>query len=130
MKDVIWGLQYFHKIDTPGNKKFVDAYKAEYNEIPPYIAANPYINIMTMLQAIERAKSDDPMKVIDATEDYEYEGLTGVEKYRACDHQMVKPYYSLRCKGADQMKSPEDFADIIGQSTNIEPCAETGCKMS
>jgi branched-chain amino acid transport system substrate-binding protein len=103
MEDVIWGLQYFHKIDTPGNKKFVNAYKAEYNEIPPYIAANPYINIVTMLQAIDRAKSDDPMKVIAATEDFEYEGL---------------------------MKTPEDFADIIGQSTNIEPCAETGCKMS
>ena len=130
MKDVIWGLQYFYKIDTPGNRKFVDAYKAEYNEIPPYIAANPYINILTMLQAIDRAKSDDPMKVIAATEDFEYEGLTGIEKYRSCDHQMVKPYFSLRCKGVDQMKSPEDFADIIGQSTNIEPCAETGCKMS
>lgn len=129
MEGVIWGLQYFYKIDSPGNKKFVAAYRRAYNETPPYIAANPYINTMTLLQAIERAGSDDPIKVIEATEDWEYEGLTGPEKYRACDHQVVKPYYTLRCKGPDQMEDAEDFADIIGASTHLAPCDQTGCKM-
>jgi branched-chain amino acid transport system substrate-binding protein len=130
MQGVIWGLQYFYKIDSPGNKKFLEAYRAAYNDTPPYIAANPYINIVTLLQAIERAGSDDPVKVVQATEDFEYEGLTGTEKYRACDHQVVKPYYTLKCKGPGDMKDSEDFADIIGSSTNIAPCEETGCKMS
>jgi hypothetical protein len=42
----------------------------------------------------------------------------------------VKPYYTLQCKAAGAMKDPDDFADIIGSSTNIPPCAETGCKLS
>lgn len=129
MEGVIWGLQYFYKIDSPGNRKFVEAYRKAYNETPPYIAANPYISTLTTLAAIDRAGVDDPVKVVKAIEDFEYEGLTGPEKYRGCDHQVVKPYYSLRCKGESEMKDPDDFADIIGSSTHIAPCAETGCKL-
>jgi len=127
---VIWGLQYFYKIDSPGNKKFVEAFRKKFNETPNYLAANPFTNVQVLLQSIERAKTDDPAKVVQAMEDYEYEGLTGQEKFRACDHQAVKPYYTLQCKAPDAMKTPDDFADIIGSSTNIPPCEETGCKMS
>lgn len=129
MQDVIWGLQYFYKIDSPGNKKFVDAYRRDYNETPPYIAANPYIAILSLLQAIDMAKSDDPAKVASTLEDWEYEGLTGTEKYRGCDHQAVKPYYSLKCKSPDAMQHEDDFADIIGSSSHLAPCEETGCKL-
>lgn len=129
MEGVIWGLQYFYKIDSPGNRKFVEAYRKAYNETPPYIAANPYISTLTTLAAIDRAGVDDPVQVIKAIEDFEYEGLTGPEKYRSCDHQVVKPYYSLRCKAQSEMKDADDFADIIGSSTHIAPCEETGCKL-
>ncbi len=129
MQGVVWGLQYFYKIDSPGNKKFVESYRKAYKETPPYIAANPYIAILSLLQAIDKAKSDDPAVVSAALEDWEYEGLTGPEKYRACDHQVVKPYYSLKCKGPTEMTSEDDFADIIGSSTNLAPCADTGCQM-
>ena len=129
MDGVIWGLQYFYKINAPGNKKFVEAYIRDYNEIPPYIAANPYIAVLSLLQAMDKAGTDDPTKVSVAIENMEYEGLTGREKYRACDHQMVKPYYTLKCKGPNAMQDENDFADIIGSSTNLAPCEETGCKI-
>jgi len=45
-----------------------------------------------------KSQNDDPVKVVQAMEDFEYEGLTGPEKFRACDHQAVKPYYTLQCK--------------------------------
>jgi branched-chain amino acid transport system substrate-binding protein len=130
MEGIIWGLQYFYKIDSPGNRQFVEAFRKKFNETPNYLAANPFTNILTLLQCIERAKTDEPLKVVQAMEDYEYEGLTGKEKFRACDHQAVKPYYTLQCKAPDAMKTPDDFADIIGSSTNIPPCADTGCKFS
>ena len=129
MDGVIWGLQYFYKIPSPGNKKFVKAYREAYKETPPYIAANPYIAFMALFQAIEQAKSDDPNKVAQTLADMEYEGLTGTEKYRGCDHQAVKPYYTLRCKGEKEMQTPDDFADIIGFSNNLAPCEQTGCKL-
>ena len=129
MEDVIWGLQYFYKIDTPKNNEFVKAFKKEYGEVPPYIGASAYAGMITMLECIERAGSTDPRKVIEAWEDYEYDGITGREKWRACNHQLIKNYFSAKCKGPEKMKSPEDFADIIGYSKNFLPCKETGCKM-
>jgi branched-chain amino acid transport system substrate-binding protein len=129
MEGVVWGLQYFYKIDAPGNKKFVAAYERDYNEMPPYIAANPYIAILALLQSVDVAGTDDTDAVAKAMEDREYEGLTGPEMYRACDHQVVKPFYTLKCKGPDEMKTKYDFADIIGSSTNLAPCEETGCNL-
>ena len=129
MEDVIWGLQYFYKIDTPKNNEFIKAFKEEYGEVPPYIAASAYAGMITMLECIERAGSTDPRKVIKAWEDYEYDGITGREKWRACNHQLIKNYCSIKCKGPEEMKGPEDFGDIIGYSKNFLPCEETGCKM-
>ena len=130
MRGIIWGLNYFYKIDAPGNKKFVAAFHKAYNEVPPYVAASAYIHLKLVLEGIDRAGSDDPLKVAKALEGYEYEGLTGTETIRACDHQVIKPYYTIKCKGPTAMKTPEDFGDIIGQSTNVLPCEETGCKMA
>ena len=130
MEGVIWGLQYFYKIDAPKNREFVKAFKEEYGEVPPYIAASAYSGMVTMLECIERAKSTDPRKVIKAWEGYEYDGITGREKWRACNHQLIKNYFSVKCKGPDAMKSPEDFADIIGYSKHFLPCDQTGCNMA
>ena len=129
MEDVLWGLQYFYKIDTPQNKAFVEAFSQEYGEVPPYIAASAYAGMITMLECIERAGTDDPNKVIEAWEDYEYDGITGREKWRACNHQLIKNYFTVKCKGPDDMQGPEDFGDIIGYSQNFLPCEETGCQM-
>lgn len=130
MKDVIWGLQYFYKIDAPKNRELVAAFREEYGEVPPYIAASAYAGMITMLECIERAGSTDPMKVIQAWEGYEYDGVTGREKWRACNHQLIKSYFTVKCKGPEEMKDPEDFGDIIGYSKNFLPCEKTGCKMS
>ncbi len=129
LQGVIWGLQYFYKIDTPANKQLVETFKAKYGEVPPYVAAQTYASTMTLLQAIDKAGSDKPADVIAALEDFKYAGLTGEEVYRACDHQCIKPYYTIRCKAAADMKDPDDFGDIIGSSINFQPCGENGCNM-
>ncbi len=130
MEDVIWGLQYFYKIDTPENKELVAEFKKEYGEVPPYVAAMAYAGMLVMLECIERAGSTDPMKVIEAWEGYECDGITGREKWRACDHQCIKNYFTVKCKGPQAMKDPEDFGDIVGYSANFLPCEKTGCKMA
>ena len=129
LEGVIWGLQYFYKIDSPANKMLVDTFKAKYGEMPPYVTAQTYASTMTLLKAIAKAGSDKPAKIIAALEDYKYSGLTGEEVYRSCDHQCIKPYYSVRCKAPSAMKTPEDFGDIIGSSVNFQPCGLNGCIM-
>lgn len=129
LEGVIWGLQYFYKIDSPANKRFVETFKTKYDEMPPYVAAQTYASTMTLLAAIDKAGADDPAKVIPILEDMKYDGLTGPEVYRACDHQCIKPYFSVQCKAPSAMKTPEDFADILGSSVNFQECGLNGCSM-
>lgn len=130
LEGVIWGLQYFYKIDSPTNAHFVETFKKKYDEVPPYVSAQTYASTLALLEAIDKAGTDDPAAVIAALEDYKYAGLTGEEYYRACDHQCIKPYYSVRCKAPSEMANPEDFGDIIGSSVNFQPCGENGCNMA
>jgi branched-chain amino acid transport system substrate-binding protein len=129
LEDIWVGIQYYHTIDTPMNKRVVEAYRKKYGVMMPYVAASGYQQMKVMLEAIKRAKSTDVKKVIAAWEDYEYEALTGREVYRKCDHQCIKPYYTVRCKSEAEKKAPDDFAEIVGFSKNFLPCDKTGCKM-
>ena len=129
LEDVYVGIQYYHTIDTPENKRVADIFYKKFNARMPYTAALGYACMKTNLQAIERAKSADVPQVIAGWEDFEYEGLTGKEVYRACDHQCIKPYYTVRCKKESEKKAPDDMAEIIGSSRNFMPCDQTGCKM-
>jgi len=130
LEGTIWGLQYWHTIDTPGNNEFVKVFKEKYGEVPPYSSQESYSPALNFLRCIQRAGSAEPLKVVEAMEGYEYEGTTGPEKWRACDHQCIKKVYTVRCKAPQAMKSPDDFVDIIGSSVNYLPCEKTGCKMS
>ena len=129
LEDIWVGIQYYHTIDTPMNKKVVEAYRKKYGVMMPYVAASGYQQMKVMLEAIKRVGSTDVRKVIAAWEDYEYGALTGREVYRKCDHQCIKPYYTVRCKSEAEKKAPDDFAEIVGSSKNFLPCEKTGCKM-
>lgn len=130
LEGTIWGLQYWHTLDTPKNIEFVKAFKDKYGEVPPYSSEESYAPALNFLECIEKAKSADPLKVVAAMENYEYDGVTGREKWRACDHQCIKKVFTVRCKEPQAMKSPDDFVDIVGSSVNYLPCEKTGCKMS
>lgn len=62
-------------------KKFVDAYKAKYNEDPSSFAALGYDTVYVLKQAMEKAGSTDKKAVVDAIKAIEFEGVTGKFKY-------------------------------------------------
>jgi len=130
LEDVIVGAQYEWNIDTPANKRLNEIYKKAFNELPTYNAASAYQETLTILAAIKKAGSTDHLKVIKAMENMEYDGITGKEIYRACDHQAIKNYYTLRCKKQSEKKFEDDYSEIIGFSKNFPDCANTGCKMN
>ena len=129
LEDVIAGCQYEWNVDTPANKRLNELYKKAYNELPTYTAASPYQATLTILNAAKKAGSTDHLKVIKAMENMEYDGITGKEMYRACDHQNIKNYYTLRLKKESEKKFDDDFSEIIGSSKNFVDCAKTGCTM-
>ena len=126
---MIAGCQYEWNVDTPANKRLNELYKKAYNELPTYTAASPYQATLTILNAAKKAGSTDHLKVIKAMENMEYDGITGKEMYRACDHQNIKNYYTLRLKKESEKKFDDDFSEIIGSSKNFVDCAKTGCTM-
>lgn len=130
LEDIIVGAQYEWNIDTPQNKRLNEIYKKTYNELPTYNAASAYQETLTILTAIKKAGSTDHLKVIKAMENMEYDGITGKEVYRGCDHQAIKNYYTLRCKKESEKKFADDYSEIIGFSKNFAECAKTGCKMN
>lgn len=135
LEDVIFGCQYWHQVDTPVNNAFVKAYREAYGVNPPYTAAASYGEIEILLAGIERAgTADDTKAVVEAIEDWEYEGLVGsggktTEYYRSCDHNCVHNYHTLRAKAPGEMKYDEDYVEIVGASARLVPCEESGCDL-
>ena len=123
------GVSYYHTIDTPQNKRAVAAYRKKYCVWMPYAAAYGYQQMRANLHAIKRACSANPDDVAKAWEYYRYQALTVKKYFRKCDHQCIRPYYTVKLKSRSEMKNPEDFAEIVRGSVNFPSCEETGCRM-
>lgn len=126
---VYFGAQYWHGIDSPLNKELVQLTQSKLKMNPNYSLAGSYICTRIMVDAMIKANSDDPAKVIAQMEGMRYEGLTGTEEIRKEDHQVLKNYYLLKGKKKSEMKDKDDYAIIVHSGQSFLPVAETGCKM-
>lgn len=126
---VYFGAQYWHGIDAPGNREFVERARAAFKANPNYSLAGSYICTKILIDAILKAGSDDPAKVIPVLEGMQYTGLTGDEEIRAGDHQVLKNYYLLKGKPKAAMKDKDDYADILSFGKSFLPLDQTGCKL-
>ncbi|ANN76586.1 ABC transporter substrate-binding protein [Bordetella flabilis] len=126
---VYFGAQYWHGIDSPGNKDLVKRSQDAFKSNPNYSLAGSYICTKILIDAIVKAGTDDPAKVIATLEGMQYTGLTGEERIRAEDHQVLKNYYLLRGKAKSAMKDKDDYADILSSGQSFLPVAQTGCKL-
>src|SRR2546426_12171447 len=69
--------------DIPENKAFLDAFKKEYgSELPDWTDGEMYQALMILFAAIEKAKSDEPMKIVAAMEDLEVTSVKDAIKMR------------------------------------------------
>lgn len=130
LEGVYIGCQYWHEIDSPGNRKLVDLWKSELGELPGYVAVSGYVGAQLILDAVKRTGGADPKTLVETLEGYTYEGPTGDELIRAGDHQCIKNYYLLRGKPKDKKRYEQDFVDIVSFGKSFIPEAETGCRMS
>ncbi|MDF3835547.1 ABC transporter substrate-binding protein [Cupriavidus basilensis] len=129
-EDIYFGLQYWHGLDTPGNKTFLDVYRREFKENPRFYSAADYQIATLMFDAIRKGGSEDPAAIIKALEGYTYSGLTGEEQVRPFDHQVIKNYFLARGKKRAAMKDGDDFVDILSSSKTASPKSESDCKMA
>lgn len=127
---VYLGTQFWHDVKVPLVKDLTERYRKKYGENISYVPVSNYIMMKLILEAIERAKSDDLNATIPALEGYEYSGPTGKEVVRALDHQVVKAYYLLRGKKKADMKNEDDFFETVSVSSgSVPPPNESECKL-
>lgn len=127
---VYTGTQYYHEIDSPGNRRIVKLFEDEYKRVPSYSMLNVYMCNELLLRGIKAAGSAEPAAMISALEGMSYEGPTGTEKVQAFDHQCVKNYYLGRGKAKSKKRNESDFIEILSYGKSFLPAADTGCKFT
>jgi len=126
---VYFGAQYWHEVDTPGNKEMVGLCRKEYGINPNYPMAADYIGTRIILEAIKAANSVEPAKVRAKLEGLSYQGPTGEETVRPFDHQVIKDYYLLRGNARASVKDPDQLASVVSAGKSFVTQAKSLCKM-
>jgi len=130
VEDVYFGCQYWHGVDAPTNKHFVELCRRNFKVTPPYNTALTYISTRLTLEAINRVGSADPAGIAKALEGWKYDGLTGPEEIRAFDHQGLKDYYLMKGKPAAEVSDPDEMAVIVSSGESTIPVEQSLCKMA
>ena len=118
---------------NPMAKTFVDEFKAAYNYNPEWGAHIAYLQTALYARNVEKAGTFRPVEVIKEYEKGEPVDTTiGKVFWRASDHQLVRPVYIIKGKAKKDMKSPDDFYDIVATVPGeqvMPPEGELGCKL-
>jgi branched-chain amino acid transport system substrate-binding protein len=90
------GVGYSPQIDTPENKKFVEAFRAAYKADPDLYGADSYGLIYFYKAAVEKAGSTETDKVRTAMRDLKWATPQGEKTMRGGDHQAVQTMYVVQ----------------------------------
>ena len=88
---VFSGVRYHFSVDNPANKRFVEAYRAKFNEWPSSFAGEAYDGMSWWLDVVEQTKSWDREKWVEAfSTSVRENSVEGRKVMRACDHQAAQ----------------------------------------
>jgi branched-chain amino acid transport system substrate-binding protein len=118
---------------NPIAKIFVDTFEAKYKYKPRWTAHIAYTQLMVWADAVERAKTFNPISVIKALEaEHKLQMPLGEVYYRACDHQQVRAVPVVVGKKPSEVRNPDDIYKVVGLTPGQEvvpPCDSVGCKL-
>src|ERR1700751_4539216 len=107
---------YFESIKTPANEKFIKDWQA-YTKNPKRTTNDPmeatYIGFNMWVKAVEKAKSTDPDKVIDALPGTKTANLTGGTSELLPNHHITKPVFFVQSKGNVQFNVVYKTKDLV-----------------
>jgi branched-chain amino acid transport system substrate-binding protein len=127
---VYFGTNYWHGVDSPGNRRLSEIVKMKTNDVPNYLQAAGYAVGQMLIEGMNKSNSIEADAIIKALEGLTYEGPTGTETIRAGDHQVIKDYYLMLGKAKSAMKDKNDLCDVLAASKPFLPVDKTGCKMA
>ena len=114
-------------------KIFVDDFQAKHKYKPYWPAHIAYSQMLIWAVAVERAKTFYPPEVIKALEArVPIKTTLGDVMYRPEDHQLVRPVPVMRGKKPSEMKSKDDYYEVIKMIAGadaVTPLDQGTCKM-
>lgn len=129
MTGVYAGAQYWHGVDAPNNEKFVEAVREKFDISPGYGLAAAYYQVKAMLDGVVNSGSSKSSEIIAAMVSEPFKGVTGDEVFRPDDHQLVKDYYVLVGKPANERVDPDDIMQVVHSGGEPQPVEDTGCTL-
>jgi urea transport system substrate-binding protein len=107
---------YFESIKTPANEKFIKEWQA-YTKNPKRTTNDPMeahvIGFNMWVKAVEKVKSTDPDKVIDALPGIEAPNLTGGVSKMLPNHHITKPVFIGEIKADGQFNVVYKTKDLV-----------------
>lgn len=114
-------------------KQFVAEFDKAYHYKPEWGAHIAYLQMALYAHNVEKAGTFRPVEVIKQYEMGEKIDTTiGQVYWRASDHQLVRPVYVIKGKAKKDMKSKDDYYDIVATVPGeqvMPPEGELGCKL-
>src|SRR4026208_2044753 len=108
---------YFQSIKNPANAEFIKKWQA-FTKNPKRVTNDPMeahvIGFQMWVKAVEKVKSTDPDKVIDALPGTEAENLTGGSSKMLANHHITKPVFIGEVRGDGQF-------DVVWQTKGLVP---------
>ena len=99
----------------------------------PTAASEVYLQVVVWADAVARAGTFYPIDVTKALESgTKLNSIYGEVRYRASDHQMVRPVPVMIGNKKDGMKGPEDYCrdiQIVPGEQVMPPGNENGCHL-
>jgi branched-chain amino acid transport system substrate-binding protein len=123
---IIW----WHELKTPASIAWAARYVKRWGRPPDNQAYGDYVAVHAIAQAIDKAKSTDSTKLVQALEGHTLtsamDGLKGRPlTFRAWDHQLLQPMYVVAAKDKAKWKDKWDIFEIIGEVPGQNDSLET-----
>ena len=112
VKGIFGSTNWHWSLPDEGSKAFTRSFGTKYGVPPSQAAHTVYCQALLYADAVERSGSFNPCGVVEALEDFEFDGLgNGPTLYRAEDHQCFKDV--LVVKGKENPANEFDLLEIV-----------------
>ncbi|MDX8354479.1 substrate-binding protein [Cognatiyoonia sp. IB215182] len=112
VKGIFGSTNWHWSLQDAGSQAFVRSFGTKYGFPPSQAAHTCYVQTLLYADAVTRAGSFNPCAVVEALEDFEFDGLgNGPTLYRGDDHQCFKDV--LVVKGKENPDNEFDLLEIV-----------------
>lgn len=114
------GTRWHWSFDNPESKRFVEAFKKKYNELPDQYAGEAYDGLAWWLAHVEKTGTFDRQKLLAAFATSTWEkSIKGKKTMRACDHQALHDGF-----WGEIVEGPKDGPKYVLKITAVYPAAD------